>query len=256
MSARQQRILGFANEQRQVQVDPLAAALDVTPQTIRRDLNLLCELRLLRRIHGGAIANDGAANFGYATRRQLASDGKRHIGARAAAIVANDSSLSLNIGTTIEQVAVHLVHHAGLLVISNNINVVTMLRDCENIQLMTAGGLVRREDGGIVGAETVRFFGQFKVDYAVIGISAIEADGTLLDFDAREVIVTRAIIENARSVILVADSMKFQRTAPVRVGNISSVSYFVTDQVPPAEFAECCARHQVEVIVAGETATT
>jgi DeoR family glycerol-3-phosphate regulon repressor len=92
-----------------------------------------------------------------------------------------------------------------------------------------AGGVVRGSDGGVVGEAAVDFIKQFKVDYAVIGASAIDADGALLDFDYREVKVAQAIIENARHVILVADSTKFERTAPVRIAHLSQVDTFVTD---------------------------
>ncbi len=231
----------------EVQVDPLAESFSVTPQTIRRDLNHLCDLRLLQRVHGGAIVHDGVENLGYAARKQIATDKKNAIGKRTAALIANDSSLFINIGTTTEWVAEHLGAHSGLLVVTNNLNVVNTLRASELIDVMTAGGTVRREDGGIVGETTAEFFGQFKVDYAIIGASAIEQDGAVLDFDIREVRVAQAIIKNARSVILVADAMKFQRQAPVRIGNISEVDFFVTDEAPPDEFLALCRCRDVQV---------
>jgi DeoR family glycerol-3-phosphate regulon repressor len=244
-------MLEHARTRGQVLVEDAARHFDVTPQTIRRDLNLLCDLRLLQRIHGGARATGGISNLGYAARQELAAGEKAAIGARAARLIPNDASLFVNIGTTTEAVVRYLTGHVGLLIITNNINVVNHLQPYENIELMTAGGLVRREDGGIVGDQTVDFIGQFRVDFAVIGASALEDDGTLLDFDPREVRVAKAIISNARSVILVADGMKFRRSAPVRIGDISQVDYLVTDQPPPARFLEVCARHGVGVEVVG-----
>lgn len=78
------------------------------------------------------------------------------------------------------------------------------------------------------------FIRQFKVDYAIIGTSAIDPDGTLFDYDYREVTVAKAIMESARKSILVADGMKLERTAPVRIGHISQLDYFVTETAPPA----------------------
>jgi len=253
LNGRQKGILEHARKFGEVEVDPLAESFSVTPQTIRRDLNQLCQLRLLQRVHGGALVHDGVENLGYAARARLAADEKDAIGKRAAGLIPGDSSLFINIGTTTERVAEHLRDHAGLLVITNNLNVVNTLRPCESIDVMTAGGVVRREDGGIVGETTAEFFAQFKVDYAVIGASAIESDGALLDFDIPEVRVAQSIIRNARSVILVADAMKFQREAPVRIGNIGEIDYFVTDATPPPEFMRECRLHdvQVEVISAG-----
>ncbi len=249
LSTRQKAILDHARTHGEVQVDPLAESFKVTPQTIRRDLNQLCQLRLLQRVHGGALVQDGVENLGYAARKRLAVEQKSAIGKRAAELIPNDSSLLINIGTTTERVAEHLASHLGLLVITNNINVVNTLRHSQAIEVMTAGGIVRREDGGIVGEATAEFIDRFKVDYAVIGASAIENDGAVLDFDIREVRVTQAIIRNARSVILVADSMKFQRNAPVRIGNVGEMDYFVTDKQPVPAFIEVCRAQDVQIEV-------
>jgi len=249
LSTRQKAILEHARVYGEVEVDPLAASFKVTPQTIRRDLNQLCDLRLLQRVHGGALVHDGVENLGYLARSQIAAQEKDAIGKHASDLIADDSSLFINIGTTTERVAEHLQGHRGLLVITNNLNVVNTLRQSESIDVMTAGGTVRREDGGIVGETTAEFFAQFKVDYAIIGASAIEIDGAVLDYDMREVGVAKAIIRNARSVILVADATKFQREAPVRIANIGEMDYFVTDETPAPDFMDICRAQNVQVEV-------
>jgi DeoR family glycerol-3-phosphate regulon repressor len=255
LSDRQKAILEHARKYGEVEVDPLAESFSVTPQTIRRDLNQLCDAHLLQRVHGGALVHDGVENLGYAARRLIAAEEKNAIGRRTAELIANDCSLFINIGSTTERVAEHLKEHAGLLVITNNLNVVNTLRPGQSIDIMTAGGTVR-QDGGIVGETTAEFFAQFKVDYAVIGASAIEIDGSVLDFNISEVRVAQAIIRNARSVILVADATKFQRECPVRIGNISDMDYFVTDIAPPVAFMDVCRTHDVQVEVTGPELTT
>lgn len=115
------------------------------------------------------------------------------------------------------------------------------------IELIVAGGVVRHEDSGIVGERASDFLSQFRVDYAVIGASALEADGTLLDYDYREVLAARAIIKHARSVILVADATKFQRSAPIRIAGISSIQHFVTDCEPPPAFVDACSAGGVAI---------
>jgi DeoR family glycerol-3-phosphate regulon repressor len=247
LNPRQRDILEYARINGEVQVDPLAESFKVTPQTIRRDLNQLCHLRLLQRVHGGALVHDGVENLGYQARVRLATNEKSAIGKRAAELIGNDSSLFINIGTTTEKVAEYLTDHVGLLVITNNLNVVNLLRHNKSNEIVTAGGTVRHEDGGIVGETTADFFARFKVDYAVIGVSAIEEDGTLLDYDTREVRVAQAIIRNARSVILVADSIKFERNAPVRLGKMDNIDYFVTNEKPSAEFLDVCQLAGVQV---------
>ncbi len=227
---RHSEIIQMAKDNGRVLVDDLATYFNVTPQTIRKDLNDLCDRRLLTRIHGGALFPSGIENMQYEARRKIAADEKDAIGRAAAAIIPDHASLFMNIGTTTEAVSNALLDHEGLMVITNNINVANRMRVYPSIEVVIAGGVVRGADGGIVGEAAVDFIRQFKVDYAVIGASAIDHDGALLDFDFREVKVAQAIIANARHVILVSDSTKFERTAPVRIGHLSQVNTFITDR--------------------------
>lgn len=247
-SKRQQQILDIAREKGQVAVDELVRRFDVTPQSIRKDLNRLCEERLLSRTHGGARLASSVENMSYEARRMLASDHKQAIGQAVAEIIPDNASLFVNIGTTTEAVAQALLHHQQLMVITNNINVASLLRPYSNSKVLIASGEVRSSDGGIVGEAAVDFINQFKVDFAVIGSSGIDAQGALLDFDYREVKVSQAIISNARHVILAADSTKHERTAPVRIGHISQINSFVTDRCPDKDFQRLLAGFDIRTI--------
>jgi DeoR family transcriptional regulator, glycerol-3-phosphate regulon repressor len=244
-------ILEIARQRGRVDVEGLSGFFDVTPQTIRKDLNDLCDRSLLQRIHGGAVYPSGVTNFAYDARRTLAAESKQLIGATAARLIPDNSSIILNIGTTTEQVALALRRHQGIMAITNNINVANILRDAPAAEVVIAGGVVRHSDGGIMGEATVDFIKQFKVDFAVIGASAIDHDGVILDYDFREVKVSQAIISHARQTILVADNTKFERTAPVRIAELSMVDIFVTDVPPPDEITAICAAHNVQLIIAG-----
>jgi DeoR family transcriptional regulator, glycerol-3-phosphate regulon repressor len=252
VSPRQHDIVDRARHQGRVIVDDLAEHFNVTPQTIRKDLNELCDRGILQRVHGGGILISGVTNYDYEARRVLASDEKRRIAVKAASLIPNNSSLMINIGTTTEQIAHVLRGKRGIMVITNSINVVNTLQGTPDIEVIIAGGLVRPTDGGVVGEATVDFIRQFKMDYAIISASAIDEDGSILDYDYREVKVAQAIIENARHCILVADSTKFERSAPVRIGHISQLSSFVTDNPPPPSFAAVCKENDVDLIVAEE----
>ena len=249
-SPRQQQIVALARQLGTVQVEDLALRFDVTPQTIRKDLNELCDNRMLTRTHGGAMLTSGVENVAYEARRHLAAIEKVIIGKRAAELIPDNCSLFINIGTTTEEVARALTGHQGLMVITNNIHVATILMACPKIEVIVAGGALRRSDGGIVGESATDFIAQFKVDHAVIGASAIDDDGALLDFDYREVRVAKAILGNARHVMLVADSMKFTRSAPVRIGHLSDIDVFVTDRPPPEPIIELCRQGGVDLEIA------
>ncbi|MEM9105821.1 MAG: DeoR/GlpR family DNA-binding transcription regulator [Pseudomonadota bacterium] len=250
LQPRQIDILDIARKDGRVEVEGLASRFDVTPQTIRKDLNELCELEKLQRVHGGAVFPSNTVNLAYQSRRDMASDGKMRIAAAAAQIVPNNSSVILNIGTTTEQVAHALRHHQRLMAITNNLNVALILSEAEEVEVVVTGGMVRKSDRGIVGAAAVDLIRQFKVDFAIIGASAIDEEGALLDFDYREVRVAQAIIEQARRKILVADHMKFQRRAPVQIGRLTDIDHFVTDAPPGKKIERLCREANVELIVA------
>lgn len=251
LSARHAEIIQMAKDSGRVLVDDLATHFGVTPQTIRKDLNDLCDQRLLSRIHGGALFPSGIENMEYEARRKIAADEKDAIGRAAARLIPDKASLFINIGTTTEAVSKALLDHAGLMVITNNINVANRMRAYPEIEVVISGGVVRGSDGGIVGEAAVDFIRQFKVDYAVIGTSAIDPDGGLLDFDFREVKVAQAIIANARQVILVADATKFERMAPVRIGHLSQVDTFITDRCDSEAIRKICREAEVQLIETG-----
>ncbi|WP_010546083.1 DeoR/GlpR family DNA-binding transcription regulator [Sphingomonas elodea] len=244
---RHQRILELARRTGSVTVDSLAVALDVTPQTIRRDLNLLASRAMLSRVHGGAVVTSGVDNLDREARRQVAAGAKAAIGVAAAALVPDGASLFINIGTTTEAIARALVHHRHLLVVTNNLNVADILGGVPTIEVVVAGGRVRASDRAVVGALAMDFLRGFKLDYALIGASAIDAEGTLLDFDMDEVRVSQTIIEQARCVILAADQTKFGRPAPVRIAEMGIVDHLVTDRLVEADIAAICAAERVQV---------
>ncbi|PLW76688.1 DeoR/GlpR family DNA-binding transcription regulator [Cohaesibacter celericrescens] len=247
---RHQDILDIAKREGRVDVDGLADTFDVTPQTIRKDLNYLCDKDRLERVHGGAIYPSGVTNYAYESRRMHAALEKEVIGKAAAQLIPDNASLILNIGTTTEQVARALVRHDGLMVITNNINVANILHELSNADVVVAGGMLRKSDGGLVGEATIDFIEQFKVDFAVIGVSAIDADGSLLDYDYREVRISQTILQHARKTILVSDSMKFERNAPVRIGHLSDIDIFVVDKTPSEEIQQICRDAETQIVVA------
>ncbi len=249
ISPRQTDIMNMLRQDGRVGVDELSAIFNVSPQTIRKDLNELSDQDLLQRVHGGAVLSSGVKNFEYEARRLLAVEEKRHIGVLAASLIPDNCTLLINIGTTTEQVAAALRGKEGMMAITNNINVVNILAGTPGFEVIVAGGVVRPTDGGVIGEATVDFIKQFKVDYAIIGASAIDEDGSLLDYDYREVKVAQAIIENARNTILVADSMKLERSAPVRIGHLEQLDFIVTDKPLPKNLQAICDENDVVVKV-------
>ncbi|TQV67810.1 DeoR family transcriptional regulator [Exilibacterium tricleocarpae] len=248
LPTRQQAILDLAHQGGFVATEQLVRHFGVTPQTIRRDINTLCDLKLLQRYHGGAGLPSSVENAPYADRQGQSPDAKQRIAALTAGLIPNYASLFINIGTTTEAVAKALVGHEGLRVVTNNINVAQILRENPSFEIILAGGTVRNRDGGIIGAAAIEFIRGFRLDYAVIGISGIDADGSLLDFDLREVQVARAIIDSSNHVLLGADESKFGRRAMVRLGDLSDVQSLITSAAPPAPFMPAITGAGIDLI--------
>lgn len=230
---RHPQILEITRREGQVSVEDLAKRFGVSVQTIRRDLTDLAEAGRLDRVHGGAVLPGGTRNIAYQDRRGLNAVAKVEIARAVAALIPNGASLFLNIGTTTEAVAEALMHHDGLLVVTNNMNVANCLMNSPGCDVIVAGGTVRPGDGGLVGHLTMQVVDQFRLDFAVIGCSALGLDGEVLDFDVAEVSVSQRMMARAGKTILAADGSKFARTAPARITQLCEVSWFVTDDAPP-----------------------
>jgi DeoR family glycerol-3-phosphate regulon repressor len=243
---RQLTLLAVVQARGSVTVEQLADKLGVTLQTVRRDVQSLAGEGLLARFHGGVrVPSSTVENIAHQQRENLNTEGKFRIARAVAAAVPNDCSLILNIGTTTEAIARALLHHSGLRVITNNLNVATILSANPKCEVIVVGGVVRRRDRGIVGEAAVDFIRQFKVDIALIGISGIETDGSLRDYDYREVKVSQTIIAHAREVWVAADISKFNRPAMVEVANLSQIDRLFTDGTPPEPFPAMLAEAQV-----------
>lgn len=243
-------ILEIARVEGRVTVDDLSARFGVTAQTIRRDLADLDEAGKLERVHGGAILRSGTVNIGYQERAALNAEAKQTIARACAAQIPAGASVFLAIGTTTEAVARELRRHAGLMVVTNNMNIANILADNEACQVIVTGGTLRRSDGGLTGPLTEEAIRQFKVDIAVIGCSALDAEGDLLDYDIQEVGVSRALIAQARKTWVVTDHSKLSRTAPARIASLRALDRVFTDRALPAPLMALCAQWQTPVVIA------
>ncbi len=247
---RHPEIIEIARRRGKVTVEELAQHFDVTLQTIRRDLTDLAEAGRLERVHGGAVLPSGTTNIGYEERRGIKSEAKQAMAQLCAKNIPNGASIFINIGTSTEAVAQELMHHENLMVVTNNMNVANILAGNSACQIIVTGGVLRRTDGGLVGNLATETIKQFKFDLAVIGCSALDLEGDLLDFDIQEVHVSQAILRQSRKTFLVADQSKFHRSAPARIASLADIDTFYTDQPLPADLASSCTTWQTNIVIA------
>lgn len=256
LNSRQTEILEAVKLSGHAAIEDLATQFDVTLQTIRRDVSRLEGIGLLDRFHGGVrVPMSTTENIAYRQRQSLNAKAKAILAQDVACRIPNHCSIMINLGTTMEAVAKALLQHKGLQVITNNLNVANILSDNPDCEVMISPGLVRHRDKGITGEATVHFMSQFKVDIGLVGISGIEMDGSLRDYDFKEVQVSRSILQQSRETWMVADSSKFGRHAMVELAKWSEIDRFFTDQPVPVEFEEIIRASGVQCCVAQQKQT-
>ena len=251
LDERQAAILELVRERGFAAIEVLADRFAVTPQTIRRAANRLCEQGLLRRVHGGVALPAAMQNLAYEGRQVLNLEAKQRIARAAARFIPDGASLFIGLGTTPEQVALALAGRRDLHVITNSLNVAAALARNPAIEITIAGGTLRPRDRDVIGEAAAIFFGRFKADFGVFGVGGIDEDGTLLDFHLGEVEARQAMHANCRTSVLVADGSKFGRNATARGGRLDEVDHLFTDIEVPRDYAELVAASGVALHVAG-----
>ncbi len=252
ISRRQAEIADLVQKTGFASVEELAERFDVTTQTIRRDVNGLCELGVLRRTHGGVEPPAPASNIHYSTRQILNLPEKQEIARLAAGRIDNNQSLAFSIGTTPEIVMQALTGHENLAIFTNNLNVAFTASAIPSFQVTIAGGRLRHGDRDILGTATQTFFANYKVDIGIFGVAGVDEEGTLLDFHEDEVAARQSILANCRKSYLVLDHSKFGRTAHVRGGHLSDVDAIFTDRPVPSAFLAGLKGGRTQVFVSEE----
>ncbi|MCR8726234.1 DeoR/GlpR family DNA-binding transcription regulator [Frigidibacter sp. ROC022] len=252
-SRKQQRrdaIAALVMEQGVVTVGALAERFNVSMQTIRRDVDVLCKDKMMRRMHGRIELSEEFLNIPFDLRAGTNQTGKRAIGEAAAKLIPNGATLFISIGSTPLSVAQALGRRKGLTVITNNLSAAMALSEEVSNRIILPGGEVRLPDRDILGNDVLDFFGRFRADFAVFGAAGIAEDGGLLEFHTSEVCVRQKICKNARHSLLVADWSKFGRMAPALGDNIANMDHVIIDRRPDDRFAPLLTSIEERLLVA------
>lgn len=255
LSSRQAGISELLREEALLTVEHLAEKFGVTTQTIRRDVNTLCDLGLARRRHGGVEPLSTKGNLAYDSRQVLNRRGKMLIAKTVVQHIHNDSSLSFGIGTTPEFVASALLQHEHLRLFTNSLNIAQISSRNKSFEINISGGRVRNEDHDVLGNSVEKFFASYKTDVGIFGVAGVDLDGSLLDFHDEEVRVRDLIRANCRESFLVLDHQKFGRSAHVRGGRIQDVSKVFCDKYPPEEICRILQNAGTELIICSAEVT-
>jgi DeoR family glycerol-3-phosphate regulon repressor len=243
---RHEEILSQLAQTGRVGVTSIAAALAVSDETIRRDLKMLEERGLLRRIHGGAVRPRLDQERPLTERSGLNSREKGRVAALAEGLVEDGMSIFVDTGTTTLAFARRLTTRK-LTVTTNSIDLALLLADSPARVNLTPGRL-RPNDNALVGYDTVDYARRHFFDLAIMGIAACDLAQGWMDYEEHESVLRRALQGQTRRAVLLADSRKFGRQANLRTFDLAAPLTVVTDRPPPEPFADRFSRHDIDLI--------
>jgi DeoR family fructose operon transcriptional repressor len=249
--SRRRAIISAVESEGTVRVAELAKQFDVTEMTIRRDLTDLEHEGLVKRIHGGGISVRGRSyEPTLMLRNTVHVDEKKHIAKAATSLVMGGDCIALDVGTTTFEVARCLAGKRNLTIITPSLLIATVLVNLPDIRLVLPGGIVRTGETSMIGELSHRAFDIFHVDRLFMGVGGIDAVAGFTEYNWDDTLVKQAMLKNAKEVIVVADSSKFERVATVKICSLEKVNVLVTDQSPVGKLADELIQAGVKVIVA------
>lgn len=252
---RHARIIDELDSAGRVSVATLSRSLDVTAETIRRDLDALEAAGALRRVHGGAVRRAGLVELNLGEREHRNSPAKRAIAKAALDLLvhAAPASVAVDAGTTTRAFADLLAEHVpdeGLLdVVTHAVPIVLRLQDNRALTVHAVGGVVRPETSAAVGLPALDAFARVRCDLAFIGANGLSAGFGLSTPDEREAAVKTAIVRSSRRTVALVDSSKHGEESFVRFADLADLDVLITDRAPDADLAAALEAAGVEVVV-------
>jgi len=246
MDWRQQKIIEWLNEHGSLLTDDLANKFEVTSQTIRRDINALCESGLARKQHGGVTLPPAQDNLSISKRAVTNTYVKQKISTAALQEVQPGNTMFLGYGSTVAQFSKSLPQNISLTVITNNLDAVSYLTHFPNIDVWVAGGRLRHQHRDVCGVHAQNFFDAFRVDITVLGVGGISSQGELLEFQFDEGELTKTMLKNSRKSVLLADASKYLRNASVCISTLEEIDMLYSD-CQADELARLCEEQKVQL---------
>ncbi|MEU4269080.1 DeoR/GlpR family DNA-binding transcription regulator [Streptomyces sp. NPDC026092] len=243
-----------------LEVEEAAGTLDVSPATIRRDLDELAEQRLLVRTRGGAVPHGVSYELPLRYKSSRHASEKQRIAAAVAELVHEGEVVGLNGGTTTTEVARALALRFGggrtespgaptapaLTVVTNALNIAGELAVRPQIKIVVSGG-VARQTYELVGPLAAGVLNEVVLDVVVLGVDGIDPDLGIMAHHEDEAGISRLFAERASRVVVVTDSSKMGRRAFARICGLDRVDVLVTDAAMPAEAVRRLTEAGVEV---------
>lgn len=233
---RREHILEKISKNRKVAVGDIATSLDVSDETVRRDLKDLEAEGLLRRIHGGAVSLTPIRDEPISERVQKLAKEKGQIAQLAHGLIADGTSVFLNIGSTVESLARQLGDFNDLKLYTNSLNVAQIAKKFKGVSVFVTPGQLRSVESDLVGYDTVSYIQNYYFDTVFMGVAGIDIERGFMDFEEDEARIRQVLIKNARNKVMLADSSKFGKSANICSARFDEVDKLVTDIKPGKAF--------------------
>lgn len=249
------RIIELVAQNGRASIPEIRDLFDVSEMTVRRDLNELDRKGLLRRVHGGAVANLGRSyEPSFQTRAVHNQAAKTAIGLKAAELVFDGDSIALDVGTTTLEMIPGLQGKRNLTIVTSCLQIATRVVDLlsleVDIRLILTGGILRPRELSMIGSIPEQVYRDLHVDKAFIGIGGISLEDGLTEYNTEDTQIKRTMMRSAREKIVVADGAKFGVTTLASVAPLRAIDRLITDRSAPPEMLEQIRRQGVDVILA------
>ncbi|MDT8898252.1 DeoR/GlpR family DNA-binding transcription regulator [Thermanaerothrix sp. 4228-RoL] len=255
---RQAKIVEMVLEKGSISIAEIASLFNVSEMTARRDLNELDRQGLVRRVHGGAVANLGRSyEPPFSTRVTKNHAAKQAIGRAAADLIYDGDSIALDVGSTTLEIVPHLKTKRNLTIVTSCLQIANAVVNHLSLEvdarLILTGGIVRPRELSMIGAIAERIYNELHVDKAFIGVGGISLDDGLTEYNFEDTQIKKVLLRTAREKIVVADSSKFGVTAFASIAPLTAIDCLITDDKVSPEIVEALQQAGIKVIIAHTT---
>ena len=248
-SPRHGRILTLLAGRGTIAVNDLAQILEVSAETVRRDVKTLAARGDVVRMHGSVGLPSVVSEAPFERRMRENREAKDAIARLAASTIRDGESVMLDTGTTTSILARALLDHRRLTVVTNSSDIARTLATVNGNKVYMAGGELRSDSGAALGFSAIEFVSRFSVDHSIISAGAINSASGVMDYDLEEAQFGQAVLERGRRRVVVTDASKFGQKGLVRVCGLSRFDELIVDCRPPDDLAEALARADVAITV-------
>lgn len=253
-SVRHGAILTLLEQQGSIGVTELAQHLDVSVETVRRDVKLMSERGEIVRMHGSVGLPSVVREAPFERRMRENRKAKEAIAALAASTIRDGDSIMLDTGTTTSLLARALLDHRRLTVVTNSSDIARTLATINGNKVYMAGGELRSDSGAAFGFSAIEFVNRFSVDHAIISAGAINATTGVMDYDLEEAQFGQAVLRRGQRRVVVSDASKFGKKGLVQACDFGSFHELIADISPPADLADAISATGVSIVLCHKAA--